>query len=768
MQLTKSLIVGLVIALGASSSAFAQCSGQPAAGKTCANATASPTIPSWVTMSALLDRNFGGPSTQGTILNRGASVWSATATPTLGLNGGTGGSLTLNGATTGSAIIGVKAAAGSTIFNLPVGNGTVNQVLSTDGSGNTSWTTAGAGTVSSVGLSMPGIFSVTNSPVTGAGTLTAALNNQSANLVWAGPSTGAASAPTFRALVGADLPNPTSGSLGGIQSFVAVGSQWIRQISTSGVPTASQPAFTDISGTVDPTQCPNPSASTIGCVESLAAVTSKWINTISTSGVPSATQPNFTDIAGLTVLGQLPSISNNSIIANNSGGTSTPAALGASTVLDMLGSTQGTILYRNASVWVPLGVGSDGQVLTTHAAAANPTWTTVTGTGTVTDIGAGTGIVLSTTPLDITTTGTISLANIADKRILANVSGGSAAPTANTMSSLLDIIGSTTGDILYRAAGGTGWQALAPGTNGQVLTQGASTPSWSNAGSVSNVVISAGSGLGSSGTCNITTTGTCSLALASALPSGIIANSIALGATGTETVFTAGALSGDPAIIFDAYSASNGGAYLQVGKASPGSGRNNFITLNAPTSGSNGGAYIQQDNDGTFSWALGNVSGINGGAYDATNMLRSDHAFRFVVTGVGAGLMTLDSSGNLSSTGIGAWTSYSPSVASVVGTITTSSATGRYRQVGKTVTATATVTITNKGTGAGSLLVGLPVTAFNSNYAGASMEVAVSGKSGPAIIFGGGTTMSAQAYDGTTTFIANGAIVVLTITYEAS
>jgi hypothetical protein len=78
--------------------------------------------------------------------------------------------------------------------------------------------------------------------------------NQSANLVLAGPTTGAASTPTFRALVGADLPNPSATTLGGVQSKAAVASNWLTSISTSGVPVASQPAFTDISGTAAATQ----------------------------------------------------------------------------------------------------------------------------------------------------------------------------------------------------------------------------------------------------------------------------------------------------------------------------------------------------------------------------------------------------------------------------------------------------------------------------------------------------------------------------------
>lgn len=64
-----------------------------------------------------------------------------------------------------------------------------------------------AGIVSSVALSLPAIFSVSGSPVTSSGTLTGTLANQTANYIWAGPVSGGAAAPTFRAMVAADVPN---------------------------------------------------------------------------------------------------------------------------------------------------------------------------------------------------------------------------------------------------------------------------------------------------------------------------------------------------------------------------------------------------------------------------------------------------------------------------------------------------------------------------------------------------------------------------------
>lgn len=69
---------------------------------------------------------------------------------------------------------------------------------------------AASGTVTSVALSLPAIFSVSGSPITSSGTLTGSLATQTANYVWAGPTSGGAAAPTFRALVAADIPSLSS------------------------------------------------------------------------------------------------------------------------------------------------------------------------------------------------------------------------------------------------------------------------------------------------------------------------------------------------------------------------------------------------------------------------------------------------------------------------------------------------------------------------------------------------------------------------------
>jgi hypothetical protein len=67
--------------------------------------------------------------------------------------------------------------------------------------------TAGAGTVTSVGLSAPNIFTVSGSPVVSSGTLTLTAASQAANTVWAGPQSGSPGTPAFRALVDNDIPD---------------------------------------------------------------------------------------------------------------------------------------------------------------------------------------------------------------------------------------------------------------------------------------------------------------------------------------------------------------------------------------------------------------------------------------------------------------------------------------------------------------------------------------------------------------------------------
>ena len=100
------------------------------------------------------------------------------------------------------------------------------------------------GTVTSVALSLPSFITVTGSPVTTSGTLTGTLATQTANTVFAGPASGSAAAPTFRAAVFSDIPYPTD-YISGLKMIwnsatsVSVGSGYAVIPSTSKLETVS-------------------------------------------------------------------------------------------------------------------------------------------------------------------------------------------------------------------------------------------------------------------------------------------------------------------------------------------------------------------------------------------------------------------------------------------------------------------------------------------------------------------------------------------------
>lgn len=116
-------------------------------------------------------------------------------------NGGTNANLT--------ASIGQVAVSTASALNLTTG-GTTGQYLQYNSGSNPTWVNApGTGTVTSVTFTGDGtlLSNTPTSPVTVSGTLAASLNTQAANTVLAGPATGSAAAPTFRALVTADFPS---------------------------------------------------------------------------------------------------------------------------------------------------------------------------------------------------------------------------------------------------------------------------------------------------------------------------------------------------------------------------------------------------------------------------------------------------------------------------------------------------------------------------------------------------------------------------------
>src|SRR6185312_2711674 len=175
------------------------------------------------------------------------------------------------------------------------------------------------------------------------------------------------------------------------------------------------------SGVLSSSQIPVPTASSLGGVESAAAVSHEWINSISTSGIPSLSQPVFSDISGTCTVLQgctgLTTITSHNLLVGN--GTSNPNLLapGAGTVLvgtsatadpsysatptlGVAATTSGTLTLENggtsgAGVTIqnnaatsaynfnlPATAGASGQVLASGGGGSSAmTWVTSSGGG---------------------------------------------------------------------------------------------------------------------------------------------------------------------------------------------------------------------------------------------------------------------------------------------------------------------------------------------------------------------------------------------------
>lgn len=115
--------------------------------------------------------------------------------------------------------------------------------------------------------------------------------------------------------------------------------QFAVTLARNAAPTCAQPAFSDLSGSIDPSQIPNPSASTLGGVESLAAVSHNFLTSISTLGVPTQAQPAFSDLSGSATCAQLPALTGNVTTSAGSCATTIGAAQVANTMLVNSGVT---------------------------------------------------------------------------------------------------------------------------------------------------------------------------------------------------------------------------------------------------------------------------------------------------------------------------------------------------------------------------------------------------------------------------------------------
>lgn len=124
-------------------------------------------------------------------------------------------------------------------------------------------------------------------------------------------------------------------------------------------------------------------------------------------------------------------IADKTLVGNISGASASPTALTLTQILDnILGNTQGGVIYRGASAWAKLDPGTSGQFLKTQGASANPAWDSLTST---LPAALAVGSSISAVPATVTTytAGTeVAAASLTPGIVTANPAGNTVTFTA--------------------------------------------------------------------------------------------------------------------------------------------------------------------------------------------------------------------------------------------------------------------------------------------------------------------------------------------------
>lgn len=156
--------------------------------------------------------------------------------------------------------------------------------------GNTfTFTTGGStGTVTSVGLSLPSDFTVSGSPVTTSGTLTAIRASQLANLFLASPN-GASGVPSYRAIVPADIPTLNQNTTGTASNITGTSNATLTTLSALSLP------YVQLTGTPSiPTSANWPNAGT--------CTSGQYVDALTNGTTPTCAQVSYSQLGGTPVL----------------------------------------------------------------------------------------------------------------------------------------------------------------------------------------------------------------------------------------------------------------------------------------------------------------------------------------------------------------------------------------------------------------------------------------------------------------------------------
>ena len=335
----------------------------------------------------------------------------------------------------------------------------------------------GTGSVTSVALALPSILAVSGSPVTTSGTLTGTLTTQSVNTLFAGPSSGAAAAPTFRALTTADIPALAYvTSVGATAPITSTGGL----TPTIGVTAAALDKVDDTNVTMTLSGSPSTAliaATTMGLGwtgqlavsrggTGAATTTANFVFAGPSSGSPAA--PTF---RALTT-DDIPALAYGSV---SSVGLALPSIMTVSgSPVTSSGTLTGTLTTQAVNA-IFAGPSS--------GAAAAPTFRSLTtadipALSYVTSVAASVPAFLSIAGSPITTSGTLAISYSGTALPIAN--GGTGQTTASAAFNALSPV-TTTGDLII-GNGTNSATRLAIGANTYVLTSNGTTATWAAGG----------------------------------------------------------------------------------------------------------------------------------------------------------------------------------------------------------------------------------------------------------------------------------------------
>jgi hypothetical protein len=300
---------------------------------------------------------------------------------------------------------------------------------------------------------------------------------QSQNSFYGAPA-GSGGAPSFRLLVGADLPLPTLSSLGGIEAIAPVTHQFVAYIDTAGNAHLTQPTAADVSGLG--------ALATLsvgaGLTSSLGNLAANVVSVFGRMGAVTLTSGDVTGALGYTPQGS--ALANADILIGNNFGIATPVAVTGDASLNNAGAlTVSNLSHVTNGSLANAGLANAGLTLGSTALTLGATTTTIAGLtlsvptmsgGTIDNAVLGGSVPAAANVTTLTASGAVTGTGItalfSSPLPIGNVAPGTGAFTTLSANGAASFTGSGTGLTVTNGATFNGVATFnATGSNGSIL-----------------------------------------------------------------------------------------------------------------------------------------------------------------------------------------------------------------------------------------------------------------------------------------------------------